>query len=50
LKWGVLYDSGDQDIAKCVAVDSSGNVYVAGYWEVSDGQNRDYRTIKYSQI
>ena len=44
--WNVVYDSGGRDFAQGVAVDSYGNVYVAGY-SGSSYPNYDYRTIKY---
>ncbi|MEP7146661.1 MAG: SBBP repeat-containing protein, partial [bacterium] len=51
-QWAERYnndiDNGD-DIAKAIAVDASGNVYVTGY-SFSSKSLDDYITIKYSQF
>ena len=45
MKWTNRYDGGNIDASHGVAVDSSGNVYVAG--QSYNGANYDYCTIKY---
>lgn len=42
--WYKTYDSGKQDVAEGIAVDSAGNIYLTGR---SGAPNIDYRTIKY---
>jgi len=44
--WNKSYDSGDNDYAYGIAVDSSGNVYVTGYLQNALG-GFDFNTIKY---
>jgi len=46
--WTVIYDGGDEDYAKGVAVDASGNVYVTG--SSFNGQDYDYLTLKYNSL
>jgi len=43
--WNKTWDGGLDDVAFGIAVDSSSNVYVTGFWEKSP--TVDYRTIKY---
>jgi len=43
--WNKVYDSGDSDAARGVAVDALGNVYVTGYSD--NGTDYDFRAIKY---
>ena len=45
--WQKRYDGGDYDGGRGIAVDSSGNVYVAGYSD--NASTWDYFTIKYRQ-
>lgn len=44
--WSRTFDSGSEDSGRALAIDSTGNIYVAGY--SFNGSNRDYRVIKYS--
>lgn len=37
LKWGTYYGAGDNDIGQCVATDTAGNVYLAGYSNSTTG-------------
>ncbi len=46
MKWTNRYDSGGGDWARGVAVDSSCNIYVAGYY--ANGVSDDYCIIKYN--
>ncbi len=45
--WDVIYDSGDNDQGRGMAIDDSGFVYVTGF--SYNGMNFDCRTIKYEQ-
>jgi uncharacterized delta-60 repeat protein len=45
--WQARYDVAVLSMAKAIAVDDSGNVYVTG-WSVGSGARSDYLTIKYN--
>lgn len=45
LLWARTYDNGAEDIARAVAVDTGGNVYVAG--SSGGGSGLDYAVVKY---
>ena len=47
MQWVNRYDLGDDDVAKDIAVDQAGNVYVTGGSE-GIGTSSDYATIKYN--
>lgn len=47
LKWIVNFDGGFEDVGNDIGIDDSGNVYVTGYSEQSNGKNKGV-FIKYS--
>jgi len=47
LAWGKTWDSGDRDFASGVAVDSTGNVFVAGYITPTGSGDTDLLLLRY---
>ena len=45
-EWVARYNNGEDDVARALAVDNLGNVYVTGYSQ-GNGTYTDYATIKY---
>ncbi|MFX0024681.1 MAG: choice-of-anchor X domain-containing protein, partial [Candidatus Hermodarchaeota archaeon] len=50
LEWSTVWDSGEEDIANDIALNSNGDIFVSGYSEINGVGNQDLLLIKFNSM